>query len=182
MSEAAVPAKGPARARLPWWGRGLGRVVQWGICEWVRLLGRRVRDEEFPWLAGPTGPPERVGAGFCADFARERGLEVRVNVPHTGLTPDFGSLGGPGFPIERLDPRVRGFYERTADYSLDAWSHWSGAFWPFGCVLISFVSRRIEQLNLPLFPLEISRGMSSEIIQLAEGETGERRHTLWLRK
>jgi hypothetical protein len=62
-------------------------------------------------------------------------------------------LGGPHFAPDRVDPAIRDFYERTAHYSLDVWSQWSGLLRPFAGTLIALVSRDIEQLNLPLSPL-----------------------------
>jgi len=55
---------------------------------------------------------------------------------------------------------VRDFYEHTGRYHLDVWSQWSPLFWPFGWALINFVSRQMEQLNFPMYPLETAQGMT----------------------
>jgi hypothetical protein len=56
------------------------------------------------------------------------------------------------------------------------------AFRPLAWLLVSLVSRRIEQLNLPVSPLDTSRGMSSDVIQLLDKTNGEILYTCWLRK
>ena len=55
-------------------------------------------------------------------------------------------------------------------------------FRPFGYALISIVSRRMQQLNLPISPLETSRGMTSEVIRLVDAATGDAEHICWLRR
>jgi hypothetical protein len=163
-------------------GRGigsLGRLLERGIQAWIRATGRLVRLEDATWLAGPRGGAT-IGRGVYETYARAAGLEVRAD-PAAGLLPDFTCLGGPRFAPERVDPAIRDFYERTAGYTLDAWSQWSGPLRPFAGALILLVSRGIEQLSLPLAPLETSRGMTSEILRLVDPRTGETRYAGWLR-
>jgi hypothetical protein len=74
------------------------------------------------------------------------------------------------------------FYEHTADYELEAWFEWSGAFRPFGRGLARIFSRRLQQLNVPLSGLETSRGITSEVINLRDRETGDVRYTAWVRQ
>jgi hypothetical protein len=76
---------------------------------------------------------------------------------------------------------VRDFYEHTGRYHLDVWSQWSPLFWPFGWALIHFVSRRMEQLNFPMYPLETAQGMTSNVEQLVD-ESGLVVFTSWLRR
>jgi hypothetical protein len=160
----------------------IGHGIEWGIRGWVACLGRRLPLAEPEWLNGPVGTPGRIGPDFYEGYVREAGLEARVNAPDTGLLPDFGALAGPAFDPARVHPRVREFYERTVDFKLEAWSQWSPLAYPFACVLMETVSRRIEQLNLPVGPLETSRGMTSDVIQLVDPATGTPRHALWLRR
>ena len=159
----------------------LGNWLEWGIQQWVRRTGRAVALADVPWLAGPTGA-RRIGADFYAAYARDASLDIAVNQPASGLLEDFNRLRSARFCPEQVAPAIRGFYERTVDYTLDVWSQWTGALWPFAGVLISLVSRNIEQLNLPLAPLATSRGMSSDIIRLVDRETGRARYAGWLRK
>jgi hypothetical protein len=112
--------------------------------------------------------------------AAEAGLEVRKG-RDLGLLPDCASLDGDGFDSGRLHASVRDFYEHTSRYHLDVWSQWSPLFWPFGWALIHFVSRRMEQLNFPMYPLETARGMTSDVEQLVE-PSGRVVFTSWLRR
>src|SRR5216683_1863773 len=143
------------------------------------LFGRRVDRSTVPWLDGPTGPP-RIGTGFHRSVAARAGLEVNTG-SDLGLLPDCAFLDGDGFDSGRLHPSVRDFYEHTGRYHLDVWSQWSPLFWPFGWMLINFVSRRMEQLNFPMYPLETARGMTSEVEQLMD-QSGRVAFTSWLRR
>jgi hypothetical protein len=143
------------------------------------LFGRRVDRTSIPWLDGPTGPP-RIGSDFHRAVAVQAGLEVRTG-PDLGLLPDCALLDGDGFDSRRLHPSVRDFYEHTGRYHLDVWSQWSPLFWPFGWALMNFVSRRMEQLNVPMYPIETARGMTSEVEQLVE-PAGSVAFTSWLRR
>jgi len=49
-------------------------------------------------------------------------------------------------------------------------------------VLVEFISRRMDQLNFPISSLEVSKGMSSEVIQLLEPASRRVVATGWLRR
>lgn len=159
--------------------RLVGDIAQAFILFLCYLFGHRVSRGDFPWLDGPTGPA-RIGAAFHHSVARSEGLQVRAG-DDLGLLPDCALLDGPDFDSSRLHPAVRDFYEHTARHHLDVWSQWSPLFWPFGWLLMTFVSRRMEQLNFPMYPLETARGMSSEVEQLVDA-TGNVQFTSWLRR
>src|SRR6266446_7907420 len=159
----------------------LGLLLQVTI-EWlVRLTGKRIRKSEAPWLDCVLGKPGVIGTGVYQRIAEEEKLEIS-QPPDAGLIPSFGSLRGPSFDPERVDPRIRHFYEHTALYKLEVWSevYFAGKFvlW----LLVEFISRRMDQLNFPISSLEVAKGMTSEIVQLRESGTGRLVHTGWLRR
>jgi hypothetical protein len=143
------------------------------------LFGRRVRLSDLPWLDGPIGP-RKIGPSFHTSLATAAELDVQQG-GELGLLPDCAVLDGDGFDAGRMHPAVRDFYERTCRYHLDVWSQWSPLFWPFGWALITFVSRRMEQLNFPMYPIETARGMTSEVEQLVDRD-GRVVYTSWLRR
>jgi hypothetical protein len=159
--------------------RLIGELASAFILFLCFLFGRRVRLGDHPWLDGPVGPP-RIGAAFHRGLAHALGLDVRQQ-SDLGLLPDCAVLDGNGFEASDLQPAVRDFYERTGRYHLDVWSQWSPLFWPFGWALITFVSRRMEQLNFPMYPIETARGMTSEVEQLVDRD-GKVVYTSWLRR
>lgn len=159
-----------------------GLFIEWFFKTWVRAFGKKVTGDHALWLDGPTGSVDRIGANFYQNLSQESGLSLRINEPNSGLMKDFQRLAGPSFDPQLIDPRVRDFYERTSNYRLDVWSHWSWLFRPLGWLLVSLVSRRIEQLNLPISPLDTSRGMTSDVIQLLDKRSDEIVYTCWLRK
>ena len=159
----------------------LGLLLQ--VCiEWlVRLTGKRIRKSEAPWLDCVLGEPGVIGTGVYQRIAEEEKLEVS-QPPDAGLIPSFESLRGPSFDPERVDPRIRHFYEHTALYKLEVWSevYFAGKFvlW----LLVEFISRRMDQLNFPISSLEVAKGMTSEIVQLREPASGRLAYTGWLRR
>jgi hypothetical protein len=157
-----------------------GDLWEWTIQKWVAYTGRSVRVEDVPWLAGPIGG-RKIGQGFYESYARGAGLTVEDR-PDAGLLPSFAALKGPHFSPEMVQPLVADFYERTAHYTLDAWVQWSGPLSPFARIMISSISRNIEQLVLPLTPLTTSQGMSSQIISMVDKKTGTVAFSGWLRK
>lgn len=160
----------------------IGNSVQWIFRTWVRAFGKPVRSADEAWIDGPVGSPERIGAEFYEGLAKDINAECAKNEVNSGLMEDFNKLASTSFNPEAIDPRIKDFYERTANYRLEVWSQWSWLFQPFARLLVHFVSRRIQQLNLPVSPLDTSRGMTSEIIRLKDKDTGERLYTCWLRK
>jgi hypothetical protein len=81
----------------------------------------------------------------------------------------------------RVDARIRDFYENTARYRLDTWAT---AYFPARIalwLLVATISRRVQQLDLPLDGLDTARGITSEIILLRDS-TGAVRYTGWFRR
>lgn len=159
----------------------IGRLLEI-IIEWmVILLGRRVSRAEEPWLNSPLGDSVLIGAGIYEKIAQDEHLEMQI-VPDAGLIGDFDALHGPTFDPSVVHPRVRHFYEHTSQYQLEAWSEIAliGKF--FLWLLVEFISQRMDQLNFPISPLEMARGMTSQVIQLREPSNGGLVYTGWLRK
>jgi len=132
-------------------------------------------------LDGPIGNTRIIGKSFFAEYARRRGLEV-VERGTRGLMQDFSRLAGDRIDPEAVSPAVRDFYERTSEYELDAWSEWHGLYKPFGAALAVLFSRRLQQLNIPLSPLDSSKGMSSEVLQMWDRRAGQLVQTAWVRE
>jgi hypothetical protein len=164
-----------------WLGDARGHLVDWSTQRWVQFTGRRVSLADCPWLDGPVGTPTGVGREFFHAYAAQHALRLEHDQP-SGLVEEFECLAGPEFDAVAVSPAVARFYERTSDYELDAWSHWCGAFRPFGWALAMLFSRRLEQLNVPLSGLDTSRGMTSEVLPLVEAATDKVVFTAWVRE
>ncbi len=159
----------------------LGRLLQACINRWIALTGKRISLAEMPWLDGPTAENDVVGEAFYEDFARRAGLNIRRDTS-LGLLDDFSVLLDRNDALShKLNPKVAAFYEQTGRYKLDVWSQWYSFMRPFARMLIQLVSTRMNQLNIPLDPLETSRGMGSDIIRLSSAD-GAISLTCWLRK
>ena len=155
----------------------LGAGIELAFRAIPRALGRRVSAGD-EWLWGPIGPDGPVGPDYYAALAAQRGLVLEADDPEAGLLPDFAALRGPAFDPDRVDPRIRDFYEHTARYRLVVAAGWSPLFLPLGWLLVGAVSRRIAQLN---FPLGARGEMTSRVLRLREPTSGRTAFTGWLR-
>jgi hypothetical protein len=146
----------------------------------IRLCGRRYAPHEAPWLAGPIGGAA-IGDRPYEEVARAEQLSIERQATMGGLLPDFAGLASASFDPARVDPRIRDFYENTARYRLDTWATaWFPAriaLW----LLVTTISRRVQQLDLPLDGLDTARGITSEIILLRDA-SGAVRYTGWFRR
>jgi len=147
---------------------------------YLRLFGRRVAKAQVPWLKGPIGPRGVIGGRLYQLIADQEGLTIDL-ATDAGLLPDMTILAGPRFDIGRLDPAVRRFYEHTSLFELDTWSETRFPARLFLWLIVSTVSRHMDQLNFPVFGLETSRGMTSEILPLRDA-SGRAVYTGWQRR
>jgi len=145
-----------------------------------RLLGREVDLEgEHAWLRAPVSDGPTVGDGWIeAEACRHGGVAERE--PSGGLV-DLADLDGPGFDASRLRPEVRDFYACTAGWRMEVWSGWSPAFWPGGELISRLFGRRVQQLALPVRPLDVAHGMDSEVVVIRDRD-GRQASAAWLRR
>ncbi len=165
-----------------WLGTQRGYLTDWITQRWVQLTGRRVALNRFPWLAGPSAPTTGISEKYFEALAHEQNLQLNESRKVAGIISDFARLRGGSFDPASIDQHVVRFYEKTSLYELDAWAEWCGFFRPFGWLLAVLFSRRLQQLNIPLSSLDTSRGMSSEVFQLVDPDTGEAAQTIWFRR
>ncbi|MEM9598041.1 MAG: hypothetical protein AAGD06_27505 [Acidobacteriota bacterium] len=168
------------RLDTPWIDQRRGRLGDWVTQKWVRATGRPVSSEEHPWLDSLAGDTDVIGTDFFERLADREGLSVVRGGTSRGLVADLTALDGPGCSIADVSPSVVRFYEHTSEYDFDVWSEWSGVFRPFGSLLALLFSRRLQQLNVPLSPLETRYGTTSEVMQLHSSRGVER--TAWVRE
>jgi len=146
----------------------------------IRVCGRRYAPSEVTWLLGPIGGAT-IGDRPYEDVALAEHLSIERLATTGGLLPDFAALASASFDPGRVDPRIRDFYENTARYRLDTWatSYFPAriALW----LLVSTISRRVQQLDLPLDGMDTARGITSEIILLRDS-SGAVRYTGWFRR
>ncbi len=161
--------------------RALGVVGAAFIRLWLTLFGRRISKTDVPWLVGPIGPPGEIGDRPYDLVAEREGLHIDRGAKDAGLVPSFEILRGPEFDPDATEPKVRDFYEHTARYELEAWSHAPFPGRLFLWLIVYTVSRYMNQLNFPVFGLELSRGMTSEVLPLTDAN-GIVRHTGWYRR
>ncbi len=164
-----------------WLGERRGNLSDWTTQQWVCATGRYLSLENYPWLDGPIGNTREIGKQFFIKYAEQKRLES-VQSGIRGLIPEFSRLAEGNNGFATVAPSVKEFYEQTSEFDLDAWSEWSPLFRPFGSALSALFSSRLQQLNVPLSPLDSSKGMSSEVIQLRDPQSMQIIQTAWVRE
>ena len=159
-------------------------LVAWIGCQIIYLLiaifGKRTGFVENPWLAGPLGS-DYIGDSPYEEVAAAEGLKLERNACQGGLIPDFDALRSSSFDPTAIHPAIRDFYEQTAQHRIDVWPH---TYFPANLalwLLVTTISRKVNQLNFPTNALDMAMGMSSEIV-LLKREDGSVKYTGWLRK
>ena len=155
-----------------------GRLIDRSTQAWVRATGTVVRFDAHPWLLGPTGGTQTVGDQWVPKEAERVGGAFTEG---GGLLDDFGRLRGVGFDPAQLASAIVEFYERTSEWRLEAWSQWCPAAWPFGWLLSAMFAQRLQQLSLPLRPLDVAQGMESRVLAV-KAPDGSQVGAAWLRR
>lgn len=146
-----------------------------------RLTGRVVDlDGRESWLRAPTSRSAEVGDGWLAEEAAWHGGTAVDGDPAAGLLASVALLDGPGFDAGRLRPEIRDFYEHTAAWRMEVWTAWSPLFWPAGELVSRLFGRRVEQLALPMRPLDVAHGMDSRVTPIRD-HRGTQVAAAWLR-
>ena len=158
-----------------------GVLLKGLINTWIATTGRKRNLEQYPWLKGPVGD-QQIGSTFYETYAHTAGLEIKKE-PDAGLLTDFSKVIPKDDPnLLLLNPAITHFYEHTAAYKLEVWSQWFRPIRFFARTLVKMLSSKMDQLNIPLNPLETSRGMSNEVIRLIRPGTEQQEAACWLRK
>ena len=156
-------------------------VLDLGSRKFWQLAGRQVDlDGRERWLDAPVSRSPRVSEEWLAAEAARHGGVLGGDEPDAGLLASMALLDGPGFESERLRPEVRDFYEHTAAWHVEVWSGWSPLFWPAGELVSRLWGRRVEQLALPMRPLEVARGMDSRVTPIRD-RNGDQVAAAWNR-
>jgi hypothetical protein len=128
-----------------------------------RISGRGIElDETHAWLQAPLGSGDGGNSWLQAEAAR-RGGALAEDDPDAGLQPDLAGLSGPGFDPATVHPMIHDFYTHTARWRMEVWSSWSPLFWPGGELVSRLFGKRVQQLALPMRPLDVARGMDGRV-------------------
>lgn len=155
-----------------------GYLQDWLTQLWVKSTGRHIDKEQHAWLLGPFGETSIIDSTFVDQLIAEEGLSIQKNETGFGLLNSIEELHLKD--RKRLNEKVKDFYEHTIAYDFEVWSSWCGFFYPFGWLLNILFSKRLQQLNLPLKPLDTAQGLQSNIWKLYD-KAGQPKHTIWYR-
>jgi hypothetical protein len=146
----------------------------------ILVFGRVVKRPSAPWLDGPVGS-DYIGDRPYEEVAARENLHLVRRAESGGLIANMSLLDGEGFRADQLHPEVRAFYEQTTAYRMDVWSE---SFFPGSIglwLLVTTISRKVNQLNFPLHALATAKGMDSEIVLLKD-PSGTVRYAGWYRR
>jgi hypothetical protein len=79
-------------------------------------------------------------------------------------------LTSPEFDPSRLSEPVVDFCENTSAWRMEVWSQWCSAAWPFGWLISAVFARPLQQLILPLRPIDTALGMDSKVVVVQDGD------------
>jgi hypothetical protein len=150
------------------------------IYSLIRICGHRYALRDVSWLLGPFGGA-MIGDRPFEEVARTEQLSIERLATTGGLVHNFPALASVSFDPGRVDSRIRDFYENTSRHRLDTWA---SVYFPARLalwLLVTTISRRVQQLDLPLDGLDTARGITSEIILLRDS-SGTVRYTGWFRR
>lgn len=125
-------------------------------------------------LSVPTPVNKEPSFPISQVRGKQRVEQLGVSGKHRGLVDNMKRYG-----INKVSPAIIDFYENTIDYRLFASVHWHRWFMPFA-FLYSFISRKTEQINLPIHRNEVE--MTGDIITLARDFDGRENVRAWIRK
>ncbi len=163
-----------------WLGNKKGYLQDWITQVWVKATGKKLTEDEMSWLISPIGKTDKIGDSYLTELVEKNGYELRKNEPGFGLMKSFDDLHLSPAENDRLNPKIRHFYEHTYDYHFEFWSKWKGIFFPGGWMLSRLFSKRLQQLNLPLSTMDAAMGLESNILKIFKDT--EVLHTVWYRK
>lgn len=156
-------------------------VLDLGSRKFWRITGREIDlDGPEAWLDAPMSQSPRVTAEWLEAEATRHGGVLESGDSSAGLLPSMTLLDGPGFDALRLRPEIRDFYEHTAAWQMEVWTGWSPLFWPAGELVARLYGRRVEQLALPMRPLEVARGMDGRVTPIRD-HSGSQVAAAWVR-
>jgi hypothetical protein len=152
-----------------------------GSRKFWRLTGREVDlGGEESWLQSPMSRTSRVTDEWLEAEAARHGGVLEPDDPNAGLLPWMSVLDGPGFDSQRLRPEIRNFYEHTAAWRMEVWTGWSPVFWPAGELVARLYGRRVEQLALPMRPLDVAHGLDGRVTPIRD-DRGNQVAAAWTR-
>lgn len=165
-----------------WLGKRRGYLQDWITQLWVKATGRRVHEKDVQWLATPIGNTDLISDTYIDSVCRSGNLVMRKDEARFGLLNSLDDFGQTSADLERLNPIIKHFYLNTHDYHLEVWSKWIGIWKFFGWVLRITFTRRLQQLNLPIDPMDSAKGLESHVIKLfSESDDVIPAWTIWHR-
>ena len=117
-----------------------------------------------------------VGAEF---FSRSRLIQEQKTKP-TGIVDDLRVFRRQGFDPTLVNPRVRDFYENTAQYRLLVRPQWQKGFRSIGGLLRK-IGSGVGQMRFPIEPERNHDTIASQIVPLNDNADGRQNVRGWIR-
>ena len=147
----------------------------------VSLLAERVPAADLPFVVPLPSRSRYVGTGYVRELASAIGGSYQAAAPDTGIVASLDALEGPSFDPQRVDPRVREFYEHTTRFTLDIVPEWRTWVRPGYLLYRTLVARPLGQASVPMNQREAQRGINSRIDTVTTDDDGTVAVRGWIR-
>jgi hypothetical protein len=137
----------------------------------VSLLAERVPAAELPFVVPLPARSRYVGTGYVRELAAALGGTYVSDAQDTGIVASLDALAGPQFDPDRVDPRVREFYEHTTRFILDIVPEWRLWVRPGYLLYRTLVARPLGQASVPMNQREAMRGVRSRIDTITSADS-----------
>ena len=138
----------------------------------VSLLAERVQADDLPFVVPLEARTRYVGTDYVRMLAETLGGDYVADAPDVGIVSSLDVLDGPQFDPDRVDPRVREFYEHTTRFALDIVPRWRLWVRPGYLLYRTLIARPLGQANVPMNQRETLRGVRSRIDTISHDRAG----------
>lgn len=166
---------------IPQMAQGHGALNALGFALLGLLAFWRLRPQ--PRITPPGMPFSQLASqGFVGPdfFSRIKAIPKQVSAVPTGLLDNLESFRRPGLEPLQIDPRIRHFYEHTADYALYVTPYWQPGF-RLGGKIWRALAERIGQMCLPVQGERRTDSIDSRILPVDESVDGRPGVRAWVR-
>lgn len=150
----------------------------------IQFAAEKVAPSQARYIVPFEAHTQYIGTEFMKTLARESDGTFKRNKSGIGIVETLDALRGPNFDPEKVDLRIREFYEHTTWFKLTIEPIWNPFMKPFFWIFKTFVARKIGQANLPFNSEETQQGVVSYIDSIDYNrDDGNHIHTLrgWIR-
>jgi hypothetical protein len=145
----------------------------------IRRLGKRIDINDYPWMMSPFGTSSDNDGPSA--LQHDHAVPVASGSRPPGLLESFDQLRDDNFNPDRLNCRVRSFYEETSRWSIHVWLEYTSIGRPIGLLMSRLYTARFQQLNFPTGGKNGLLSLDNEVV-VYQSPGGTRIGSTWRRR